>query len=77
MKIVKIIRELGFQIVLKYIPRTIKIIIFQLILVVIGYFWLKGKHFGKTIPLYEEIERLKMNICSQWPIFIIKRSVQT
>jgi len=41
----------------KYIPRTIKIIIFQLILVVIGYFWLKGKHFGKTIPLYEEIER--------------------
>lgn len=32
-------------------------IIFQLILVMMAYFYFKGKRFGKIIPLYEEVER--------------------
>ncbi|WP_026476870.1 DUF4350 domain-containing protein [Alkaliphilus transvaalensis] len=39
------------------IPLNFKMIIYQLILVVIGFFYYKGKSFGKPIPLHDEVER--------------------
>lgn len=40
-----------------YIPLWLKFIIYQLIIVIMLVFYYKGKRFGKTIPLYEEVER--------------------
>lgn len=41
------------------IPLEIKFIIYQIILSLMAFFYLKGKKFGKPIPLYEEEERLE------------------
>lgn len=40
-----------------YTPVGMKYIIYQFILVLIAFFYFKGKRFGKTIPLHEEVER--------------------
>lgn len=40
-----------------YIPMSLKYIIYQFILVIIAFFYYKGKRFGKVLPFYEEIER--------------------
>jgi len=42
-----------------YIPMNFKYIIYQLILVIMAFFYYKGKRFGKTLPLYEEVERIE------------------
>jgi len=41
----------------QYIPLEGKYIIYQLALILLAFFYYKGKRFGKTIPLYEEVER--------------------
>lgn len=40
-----------------YTPLGIRIIVYQLVLVLIALYYYKGKRFGKSIPLYEEVER--------------------
>ncbi len=40
-----------------YTPLGVKMIIYQLALVIIAFYYYKGKRFGKPIPLYEEVER--------------------
>lgn len=40
-----------------YVPVEVKFIIYQLVLTLFALFYFKGKHFGKLIPLYEELER--------------------
>lgn len=40
-----------------YTPLGIRIIVYQLALVLIALYYYKGKRFGKPIPLYEEVER--------------------
>jgi hypothetical protein len=40
-----------------YVPISVKYIIYQLIIILAAFFYYKGKRFGKTIPLYEEVER--------------------
>lgn len=49
--------DLNTESLWKYLPASVKMIIFQLILVMMAYFYFKGKRFGKIIPLYEEVER--------------------
>jgi hypothetical protein len=39
------------------IPMDIKFILYQMILVIIAFFYYKGRIFGKPIPLYDEVER--------------------
>ena len=39
------------------IPIEIKYIIYQILIVIGAFFYYKGKRFGKTLPLYEEVER--------------------
>jgi len=39
------------------IPLGVKMILYQLLLVIAAYFYYKGKPFGKAIPLYEEVVR--------------------
>lgn len=36
-----------------------KLVFFQLIIVLIGLFYYKGKRFGRPVPLYEEVERVE------------------
>ena len=43
----------------EYIPLPYKIILYQFLLTIAGYFYLKGKRFGKPIPFYEEVERIE------------------
>lgn len=40
-----------------FIPREVKIIIYQLLLALAALLYYKGKRFGKIVPLYEEEER--------------------
>lgn len=40
-----------------FIPLSGKYIIYQFTLILIAFFYYKGKRFGKAIPLYEEVER--------------------
>ena len=40
-----------------FIPIEGKYIIYQLVLILIAFFYYKGRRFGKTIPLYDEVER--------------------
>lgn len=40
-----------------YAPIELKFIIYQIVLVLIAFFYYKSKRFGKPIPLYEEVER--------------------
>lgn len=40
-----------------YTPIKVRMIIYQLALVIIAFYYYKGKRFGKPIPLYEEVER--------------------
>lgn len=42
-----------------YTPGEIKIIIYQVLIVLAVFFYYKGKRFGKPIPLYEEEERIE------------------
>jgi len=42
-----------------YIPMSFKYIIYELILVIIAFFYYKGKRFGKVLPFYEEVERIE------------------
>ena len=42
-----------------YIPLEGKYIIYQFALILIAFFYYKGKRFGKAIPLYEEVERIE------------------
>jgi hypothetical protein len=42
-----------------YIPIELKYIIYQLIIVIMAFFYYKGKRFGKIVPLYEEVERIE------------------
>lgn len=39
------------------VPIEIKYIIYQMIIALAAFFYYKGKGFGKTIPLYDEVER--------------------
>jgi hypothetical protein len=39
------------------IPVGVKFIIYQMLVALGGFFYYKGKRFGKTRPLYEEVER--------------------
>ncbi len=39
------------------IPRGIKFTIYQILLLIIAIIFLKGRRFGKPIPLYDEVER--------------------
>lgn len=41
------------------IPFGIKIIVYQLALAIMAFYYYKGKRFGKPIPLYEETERIE------------------
>lgn len=41
------------------IPFDIKLILYQIAIIIGAFFFYKGKRFGKTIPLYEETERSK------------------
>ena len=40
-----------------YIPIEYKFILYQILLCIIALFYMKGKRFGKIVPLYEEVER--------------------
>jgi hypothetical protein len=40
-----------------YIPIELKYILYQMILAIAAFYYYKGKRFGKTIPLHEEVER--------------------
>lgn len=40
-----------------YIPLEVKFILYQLLLIIGGIFYFKGKSFGRKVPLYEEVER--------------------
>lgn len=40
-----------------YVPVGMKYIVYQFLLVLAAFFYYKGKRFGKTIPLHEEVER--------------------
>ena len=42
-----------------HLPLAYKFILYQLIIVVVAFFYFKGKGFGKPIPLYEEEERIE------------------
>lgn len=39
------------------IPRGIKLLLYQLTLLIMAIIFYKGKRFGKPVPLYEEVER--------------------
>lgn len=41
------------------IPFGIKLILYQMMIIIAAFFYYKGKRFGKTVPLYEEEERSK------------------
>lgn len=40
-----------------YIPFKMKFFVYQLILLLGAFFYYKSKRFGKTLPLYDEVER--------------------
>ncbi|HEY5563238.1 MAG TPA: DUF4350 domain-containing protein [Clostridiaceae bacterium] len=40
-----------------FIPFQGKIIIYQLVLIILAFFYYRGKRFGKALPLYDEVER--------------------
>lgn len=49
--------DIGTKSLWDYIPIEARYIIYQLILILIAFFYYKGKRFGKPIPLHEEVER--------------------
>lgn len=40
-----------------YIPMWGKFLVYQFVLILVAFFYLKGKRFGKPVTLYEEVER--------------------
>ncbi|AJA48787.1 hypothetical protein CPAST_c27200 [Clostridium pasteurianum DSM 525 = ATCC 6013] len=40
-----------------YVPLQLRYFIYQILIIVVAFFYYKGKRFGRSIPLYEEIER--------------------
>lgn len=42
-----------------YIPIELKYILYQMIIAIAAFYYYKGKRFGKTIPLHEEVERVE------------------
>ncbi|GLC31094.1 hypothetical protein [Clostridium omnivorum] len=42
-----------------FVPREVKVIMYQLLLILAAVLFYKGKRFGKVVPLYEEEERIE------------------
>lgn len=42
-----------------YIPIEYKFILYQILLCIVALFYMKGKRFGKIVPIYEEEERIE------------------
>lgn len=40
-----------------YVPLGIKYMFYQLIVILLAFFYYKGKRFGRAVPLHEEVER--------------------